>query len=212
MRALMILGVVLAVLLGLSLVRIGAIAEYGAQGLSVRLRLGPVRIRVFPFPPPKAEKKKKRPPKASKAPQEPPPEQSRAGGALALVKELLPVAADAAGALKRKICIDRIALDFTAAAADPAAAAMAFGGGNALIGMIWPVLEHNFTVKERRIRTAVAFGQTSPTVYVWASLSMTIGQAVAFAAGLCVRVLRILMAHRARNKAARGDGTKSTIS
>lgn len=210
MTALKVLGIVLLLLLALSLVRVGAIVEYGAQGLSVRLRAGPLRFRVFPVKPRKKKEKKAAKPKKKKSekPQAEPAEPAGAGGSMALVKRFLPVVAQAAGALKRKIRIDRLYLDVTAAAPDPAAAALAFGGCNALVGMIWPLLEHNFTVKDRRIRTAVDFQRTSPAVYVWASVSLRVGQAVHFSVGLLIRLLRIFMDEKARRKAASGAKEK----
>ena len=49
MRAWIILGTVLVLLFLLSLVRVGGVLEYSAQGLLVRIRLGGLGLTVFPM-------------------------------------------------------------------------------------------------------------------------------------------------------------------
>lgn len=158
----------------ISLVRVGGILEYGEPGLLIRLRLGRLHFTVFPIKQKKKkpEKKKKTAPKAEPEPPSPPP----AWNTWALLKRFLPVVAEAAGRFQNKVRIDRLDIDITAAAGDPAAAAIAYGAANAAIGMMIPLLEHNFKVKERRIRTRVDFDRTSPQVRLKAAFSLTIGQ------------------------------------
>ena len=59
MRAWIILGTVLVLLFLLSLVRVGGVLEYSAQGLLVRIRLGRLRLTVFPM---RKRARKPRPP------------------------------------------------------------------------------------------------------------------------------------------------------
>lgn len=179
MRVLLILGAILLVLAALSMVRLWGRLHYSQEGLSLWLGLGPIRYQILPRHPKKAKQDQKKPKQAKK---------EETGGPAAPVKRLIPLVGEAAGRLRRKVRIDRLRLEVTAAAADPARAALAFGGANALIGMILPVLEHNFTVKDREIRTAVDFQKTEPTIYLSARLSMTVGQAVVFALWLLSRL------------------------
>ena len=193
MKALVIIGCILLVVWLISLVRVGGAVEYSAEGLTVRARLGLFSLRVFPMrekKPPKKEKKK------PNQPQEPP--EPKRGGDFALVREILPLAAEAAGRFKRKIRVDRIYLDFTAGASDPARAAMAFGYANAAVGMIWPLLEHNFNIRDRRIRTAVDFQLSSPILYLYAVCSLTVGQAVVLGVTLFLKFLKIYSQYKAK--------------
>ena len=48
MKVLLILGAVLLALVLLSLVRLGALVEYAASGLSLRLKVGPLRFTLYP--------------------------------------------------------------------------------------------------------------------------------------------------------------------
>ena len=186
-----VLGAIAAALVLLSLVRVGGTVEYSRSGVLVRLRAGPLRIRVYPPRPKKADgqEKPKRVKKKSKPEEEQP--EPKPGGQLGPLKAALPVVADAAGQLRRKVRVDRLLLDVTAAASDPAAAALAFGGVNAAIGMIWPLLENNFNIGDRRIRTRVDFNLTEPEIYLYGSFSLRLGQAAALALRLGIRFIKL---------------------
>ena len=186
-----VLGAIAAALVLLSLVRVGGTVEYSRSGVLVRLRAGPLRIRVYPPRPKKADgqEKPKRVKKKSKPEEEQP--EPKPGGQLGPLKAILPLVADAAGQLRRKVRVDRLLLDVTAAASDPAAAALAFGGVNAAIGMIWPLLENNFNIGDRRIRTRVDFNLTEPEIYLYGSFSLRLGQAAALALRLGIRFLKL---------------------
>lgn len=179
MRALKILLAVVLLLFLLSLVRVGGEAEYSAQGALVKVRVGAFRLQVYPLRRPKGEKKvKKKRKKPEKTAEEP---KSMPGAPLELVRQFLPLVGEAAGALKRRIRIDRLFLDVAAGGRDAAAAALAFGRINGAVGMIWPVFEQNFDVRDRRIRTAVDFQSDRLTVFLSAAFSARVGQLVSFA-------------------------------
>ena len=167
MTALVILAAVVLALLLLCQVRLGAAADYAAGGLRVRVRAGPLGFQVYPRP----ERGKKR--SRRKGPETP----AEKPDLLPLLRQYLPLIAEAAGRLRRKIRIDRFTLDFTAGAGDPASAALLFGGANALIGMLWPLVEQNFDVRERRIRTRADFSAPRPEAALSAAATLTVGQA-----------------------------------
>ena len=207
MKALFILGIVLLVLVLLSFVRLGAQVEYAASGVTVRVKTGPFLLTVFPRRGngTKAGSARKKRKKNGAAAKEPAPK----GGSVALVKKFLPLIAEAAGRMKRKIRIDVLRLDLTVAAADPAAAAMAFGGANAFLGMIWPLIEQNFNVQQRCIRTRVDFQAQRPTVVLFAQLTLSIGTALHMGIRLTVRFLRLFAEYKAEHKTAAAPLAKS---
>lgn len=195
MKALIVIGVILALLLLMSLVRVGVGVDYSAAGLVIQLRFGAFRFTLFPMKPRK--RKTKRQTETPQGPPKPPPETPpREGGSLELIKQFLPLVAEAAGKFKKKIRIDRLDLDLTVACPDPALTAVAYGGANAFLGMMVPLLEHNFHVKERRVRTSVDFERTSPVIAIAAAVSMTIGQGAVLTLTLGFKALQILMNHR----------------
>ena len=207
MKALFILGIVLLVLVLLSFVRLGAQVEYAASGVTVRVKTGPFLLTVFPRRGngTKAGSARKKRKKNGAAAKEPAP----TGGSVALVKKFLPLIAEAAGRMKRKIRIDVLRLDLTVAAADPAAAAMAFGGANAFLGMIWPLIEQNFNVQQRCIRTRVDFQAQRPTVVLFAQLTLSIGTALHMGIRLTVRFLRLFAEYKAEHKTGAAPLAKS---
>lgn len=184
MKVVLILAALAAVLVLLSLLRVGVRVLYAPSGLTLRVKVGPAPVTLLPR---KARKKKKRPKEAKASP----PARSR-GDMLTMLRQSLPLVAEGAGRLKRKVRLDRIYLDVTAAAPDPASAAVAFGGINAAIGMIWPLVEQNFNVKDRRIRTRVDFEAGQPTASLDAAATLTVGQAVALALWLAPRLPQVL--------------------
>lgn len=90
------------------------------------------------------------------------------------------MAAQAAGALRRKICVDELTLHITWADSDPAQAALGFGRANGVLGMIWALIDHNFRVKHHDLGVAVDFQGEKPLYFLKAALSMTVGQLLAF--------------------------------
>lgn len=190
-----VLACILSVLFLLSRVRLGGKAEYSAEGFLAWVKVGPALIQVFPAVEKPKEKEK---PKAKESET---PQDEKKGGSFALLKEMLPLAMDAVGRILRTIRVDTLYLDYTAAGQDAAAAAMGFGYANAAIGMIWPILEQNLHIKDRRIRTRVDFQQARPTVYLLAQVTLTVGQLLALAAVLGFRFLKQYLAHRSGEKA-----------
>lgn len=196
MDPLLILALVLAGLWLISRIRVGALVDYSAAGLVVKLRLGPFSPTLYPVR--KKERKKEKRPKPPKPPK-PIPEPAknhRKGGALDLARRFLPLVAEAAGRLRRKIRIDDLDLDLTVAAPDPAMAAMAYGGSNAILGMFTALLEHNFHVRRSRVRTTVDFTAAAPAVAILAAATLTIGQGLALTLILVCKALKILLAYR----------------
>lgn len=190
MTAWKVCAIVLAVLILISLIRVGGGAEYSADGLRAWVRLGRFRIGVYPLKP-KADKppKEKKPEKGKQGKE--PAESEKKGGSLDLVLRLLPLAGEAAGELKRRIRIDTLTVHVTSGGEDPAAAAMAYGYASAAMGMIWPIFEQNFEVKDHDLGTAVDFNADKPAVYLKAALSARVGQLVSFAVRYGLKFLKV---------------------
>lgn len=201
-----VLGGILLALFLLSLVRVGVRAEYDDQHLTVRILVGPVRLRVYPL-----KKRKKKKPARPKPKEEAKPAESKTDqkDMLPLIRELLPVALQAAGSLRQKISVDLLEAHILLAGSDPAAVAVAFGSANALIGMVLPLLEQNFHIHQRDIRTAVDFQRAHSQVQAKAALSLTVGQGVAFTLHFGRQALGVLLRWR-RQQNEKAETTKHT--
>ncbi len=199
-------GLLLAVFL-LGRIRVGGEAEYEETGLLVKARVGFLHFQIFPLKKKreKTEKKKKpsRKKKESSAEKkkepEPPPKEKK-GGPLELVKRWLPLVCEAAGELKRRIRIDKLYLDLTIASGDAAGTAMAYGYANMALGMLWPVIEQNFEVRDPKLRTGVDFTGRSAAVYIAAVFSARLGQLCSFGLRFGWKFLRIYWKTRPRTK------------
>ena len=193
MTFLKVLLIVLAVLWLISLIRVGGRVRYGEAGLFASVLAGPFKLQVFPMKAKKRDKpkqagkaKKEKPPIAEKHKKEPKEGQP---GTLSRLMKLLPVVGQACGALRRKIRIDDLDLDLIWGGSNPAAIAIGYGQANAAMGMIWPILDHNFKVKRRNLRISMDYSRTQPGVEAAAALTMTVGQIVTLGVHYGVKTL-----------------------
>ena len=196
MKFCLVLGIILVFLFLLSLIRVGGDLEYGVPGLHIRLRFGRFHFTLYPMKPKKEKPEKKKKQKERSKPAEAPQKPKEKTNPWEIIKEFMPVVSDAAGRFKRKVRIDRLDMDLTVAAGDPATAAIAYGAANGFLGMMIPILENNFIIKERRLRTRVDFDSKSPTVWLAAAFSLTIGQGMALSLHIGVRALKTYLSYR----------------
>lgn len=192
MTFLKVLLILLVIFFLISRIRLGGIAEFKEEVFSLRIIAGPVRIRLFP----REEKEKK--PKKEKPVKEKKEEKSKDGEEageksakpkLPPIGDLVSIALESLGALKRKIRIDDLTLHLTWASEDPADTALGFGKAQAALGMIWPLIANNFHVKKHDMGVSVDFERTKPEIYARGSLTMTIGQLVSFALRFGIKFL-----------------------
>lgn len=199
MTVLIVLACILLVLILLLQLRVGAAVSYSETGLFLNIKVGPFTIRVLP-----AGEKKEKPakPAKQKTAQEPKREKSKRGvkDTIAVALKFVPLIGEAAGQFKRKIRIDRLRLYVIWASDDPASAATGYGAGNAVLGMLWPVVEHNFKVKERDLRVDVDFERSTPAVTADAQATLTVGQSLSLGIRLGIKVLNIYLGTRREDK------------
>ena len=201
MIALCIIMAVLLVIVIILLIPVGAEAEYDLPGATVWLRIGGIRKLLYPRPPkPEGEKKAKK--EKTKKEEPPKEEQTKKGGTLQLIMQLIPVAIEALGRFKRGLIIKKLTLWFCFGGDDPAKVAMSFGGASAGAGMIVPLLQSNFRIKEMDVRNGVDFTSSETTVYAYADIRIRIATilAIAFTAG--IKTLKIFIARKKEAKAA----------
>lgn len=186
--------IILFVLWLISLIRVGGRVRYGKAGLFVTALAGPIKIQLFPFKPkkekkPKQESKKKSKNVSEKSPKKEKPAPEGQPGTLSRLMKLLPVAAQFCGSLKRKIRIDDLDLELVWGGSDPAAIALGYGQANAVLGMLWPIFDHNFKVKRHSFQIGMDYGAAQPTVELQAAVTLTIGQGVALTVRYGVKAL-----------------------
>lgn len=180
----LIVLIILSALFLIGQLRIGARIRYDTTGLAVTVIAGPARIRVLPAKeePDKTEQEREKEKKKRAVKERRKVSEKAEGkpGTLARIMDLLPVLAQAAGALRRKILIHYLNLKVIWGASDAAGAAIGFGRAHAIIGMIWPIFDHNFRVRRHAFQVDVDYEAHRPEVAVDLALTMTVGQALAF--------------------------------
>ncbi len=195
MTALIIIGIVLCVLLLLGQIRCGYSVEYSEAGLFIILKAGPAKIRLYPSEGKrKAKAKKKKSSDATAA--EKKDKKGSVKDTVATAKEFLPLIGETAGRFHRKIRIDDLFLNIVWGDPDPAAAAMGYGAASAAMGLIWPIIEHNFRVKQHELHVNVDFERSNPALELRAFVSMTFGQFLTFVLHVGIKALKIYLGIR----------------
>ena len=194
----MTLLVIFTVLVLIGCIPVGVDARYNAEGVFLAAKLGPFRLQLLPQKPKKKPKKRKQQKKQpEKAPakagtQEKKPNPLLSGGVDGLM-QLLDLAFDMLGDLRRKLRVNELMLRVLIGGADdPAKAAMGYGRAWAAIGVITPALERLFVIKKRDIQPALDYTISNTQVDAQLVTTITIGRSLALALRAGIRFLKIL--------------------
>ncbi len=194
----MTLLVILAALVLIGCIPVGVDASYNADGVFLAAKLGPFRLQLLPQKPKKKPKKRKQQQKqpekapASSEPQEKKSNPLLSGGVDGML-QLLDLAFDTLGDLRRKLRVNELTLHvLIGGAEDPAKAAMGYGRAWAAIGAITPSLERLFVIKKRDIRPALDYTISNTQVDAHLVTTITIGRSLALAVHAGIRFLKLL--------------------
>lgn len=190
---LLALFILLLSLFGLSL-KVGVQIKYAEQ-LLVRVKAGPLMLRVFPFPKRKGKKadsdkeKKPKKKKTKKAKRRITFEAVRQ-----VIIECIDPLLDSAGRVRRGLRIHRMTLHLTLGGeADPAAAAQRYGQLNAAAWPLLAALEQIITVENRDVRWNIDFSAPRSHCEGELCLTMRTHHLVRIAAWNGIRFLRALL-------------------
>lgn len=187
---------VLALLTAVLLLRVGVQVEYGRPALILRVRIGPGYVQILPAKRKKGAKKSK---KSGGKPKKTDPEAVKKGRTLELLRAFLPLVLRTVKRLCGKLRVDRLDMVLTAGAEDPGDVALQYGRANALLGSLWQPIVTTCRVVDGHARVEIDFDAKHPEIYLFAGLSLRVGQLLALAAVFAARALMILL-----------RGTKST--
>ena len=210
MVGLIILGVIVAIIVALMLVPVGADVAYEGGELRLSAKVCGMLLQLIPKPPadetkPKKEKKPKKPKKKKKQPEE----QVQTGEEkpkkkldldfsmdeiLGLVKSVL----RGLGRFGRKLSVDRFLLHYTAAGKDPYNTAMTFGYVNGALTTLAPICRRTFDTKDVDVWTDVDFTTEKMKVDFSVALTIRIGQIFGVLFTILFGALGILIKHKFR--------------
>lgn len=149
-----------------------ALISYNGDGFSVTLRYLFLRLT---FPQKKAKKEK-----VPKKQDEEKPKQKKKGNLKELVS-LIKYALKALGKLVKSIRIRDLKIDALIASDDPFKTAILFGSSGATVGVLLPLLEHNFRIDQRSVNVNADFEETESSVEFFANCSIRVIQVLAIA-------------------------------
>ena len=184
--------VLLAVVL---LLRVGVQVEYGRPMLSVWVWLGPRHIQLIPAKKRKSTNQKKAVKTGTGKPRQ-------KGETVELIRAFLPLVLRTISRLCGKLRVDKLELVLTAGAEDPGDAALQYGRANALLGSLWQPIVTACHVVDGHARVDVDFEAAKPEIYLFASLSLRVGQLLVLAVVFAVQALIILL-RRTKNVTAK---------
>ncbi len=192
----MIVLLILAVFFLIGCIPVGADVSYLGGVLTVKAKIGLLRLTLLPKKPKKPQKQKK----SKKSKKKPKPEKQKEkkkpqplSGGISGVMELLQFACDTLGDLRRKLRMERLELHVRFGAGDDAAkTAISYGRAWALIGTMLPMLERIFVIKERDIGAELDYNKEEKmTLDAQLCITITIGRALALALRAGIRFLKI---------------------
>lgn len=210
MVGLIILGVIVAIIVAIMLVPVGADVAYEGGELRLSAKVCGMLLQLIPKPPadetkPKKEKKPKKPKKQKKKAEE----QTQTGEEkpkkkldldfsmdeiMGLVKSVL----RGLGRFGRKLSVDRFLLHYTAAGKDPYNTAMTFGYVNGALTTLAPICRRSFDAKDVDVWTDVDFTTEKTKVDFGVALTIRIGQIFGVVFTILFGALGIIIKHKFR--------------
>lgn len=210
MVGLIILGVIVAIIVAIMLVPVGADVAYEGGELRLSAKVCGMLLQLIPKPPadetkPKKEKKPKKTKKKKKQPEEQPqtgeekPKKKlnldfSMDEIMGLVKSVL----RGLGRFGRKLSVDRFLLHYTAAGKDPYTTAMTFGYVNGALTTLAPICRRTFDTKDVDVWTDVDFTTEKTKVDFGVVLTIRIGQIFGVLFTILFGALGILIKHKFR--------------
>ena len=181
--------ILLAILVLLAILPLGASVLYDEDGPRVSVVAGPVKFQVFPMKkkPKKAKKAKKeaspRKPKKQKASddaQKPFPK-PKTGGSWTDFLPLVQVALELLNDLRRKLRVNELKLHMTMAGDDPCDLAVNYGRMNASLAALIAQLERVLVIQKRDVHIDCDFTANETVILARLDLTITLGRILSIA-------------------------------
>ena len=207
MVGLIILGILIALIVLILLIPVGADLGYEDGKLHVSAKVMGILLQLYPKPPPDPNKPlKEKKPKKEKKKKEPAPEEDKPKAKRKLpfnrdeLLELVKIALRGFGRFGRKFKVDRFVLRYTAAGFDPYNVAMTYGWVNAALSSLVPLCRRRFDVKDCEVRTDVDFTADWMHLDLGLGFSIRIGQILGTVLGIGFGALWILLRSKLRRR------------
>lgn len=192
--------IALGILVLLAILPLGVVAGYQAEGFSLKLIAGPVRIPLVPGKKkdPEAEKKKKEEKKAKKSSKtghksgKSPSKGAKKekGGPIIDFLPIVKTVLDLLNSFRKKLRIKRLDLKLIMAGDDPCDLAVNYGRANAAMGNLLPQLEKCFVIKKRNVEVECDFEASQTVILARVDVTITLGWLLALVVHYGIRALK----------------------
>ena len=206
MAALWILGILLALILLLLLLRVGVHVRFG-DALCVTAMAGPVRLQLVPKPEKKKPEKPKKEKPVKEKPEKPAEEKRKKldltpGDIRSALPALWESLKRGLRKTRKRLRIDPMRLSVCFGGDDPAQTAETYGWANAVMWTVMPELEKLTNMPDPRVHLETDFTAAETRISGEVGLSFRIGDLLAIGFAFAGPALRWFMAFR-KEKAAR---------
>jgi len=208
LTALIIIGAILAVLIAINLIPVGADVRYEDGQAKASAKVAGKLIQLYPKPekkkkekPEKEKKKKKKEEKAEEKPKEDKLAKLAQGGITKEeIMELLQVVLRAAGKFRRKLYVSKFRFWFVSSDPDPYSTVMVYNYVNDALCVLGSVADETLRFGECDVRTAVDFDVGKPFIELHAAVTIRIGQIVGIGISAGISALKIIRRRKKRIK------------
>lgn len=186
--------IALGILILLAMLPIGIRLIYNAEGIRVKLHVGPVKYTLYPGKKSKEQEQAEAEQKQKKAADTPATEskgkKKESGGKLADFLPLIKTGLDLLRDLRRKIRVKELHLRLILASSDPADLAMNYGRAWAALGNLMPQLEQLFVIRKRDVEVECDFTASETKCVARLDVTIPLGRLLVLAAVYGVRALK----------------------
>ncbi len=217
MTALKIIGIILLIFLLIGFLCVGAIVSFGDE-LRVRLRMGAVRLTIFPRKQKPKKPKKEKPETEGEKEKKPKKKRALPKPSFDELLDLIETAFSALGATARRACrrvrIDPLEVTVVFGGYDPANVAMAFGAANTAMYAVMPRAEETFYIPDPSLHLRMNYDAEQTEAEGSVGLSLRVCDLLAILFTLAIPLakwfLRFKRAHKADTAAHRGAPAAQT--
>ncbi len=206
MVALIIIGILAAIITAIMLIPIGVDVGYEQEHFHLSAKVNGFLLQLIPRPPKREDQKpKKKKPKKEKKKKEPKPgkekkpkKKRQLDFTLDEIMGLLRSVLKGLGKFGRKLKVNRFLLHYTAAGGDPYAVAENFARVNAALSSLAPLCAKRFAVKDCDVWTDIDFMSEKMRIEAGIALTIRIGQILGVGLTIGFGALKILIRNKLR--------------
>ena len=195
-----------AIIMLIALLRFGACVEYDSNGVVAKAKIGFISIRLYPRPRGDARAKKaKHAIKKGKRKEKPKKPKQKAPGSIERFSDIVHATGKVLGRFRRRLLVKDLTIHYVSAYEDPSKTALMFGRATAVSNALIPIIESAFRIRRCDVRASADFDAKKPGIFVRASISIAVWEAIYVIAAVLPIVLKLKPVVKASEKTQRLD-------